>query len=280
MMNRYEIASSIDLFWCGMKLACLSLCFLALFCRGADVPSKDYPVGTIREEQTVDVNGVTETWRLQWSADPKPYCGAKEPDVSITCPCMGFAYGESGDLYLLRLRNGKAIDRLHLTPLYGEEPAAVVQRWPVDEKRDFKLAEREDFASIVSKRPTVQVMHLADYDHDGMRTEFYLQTESAPCGKSVGVVVGVARNNERLHVFGTASNPSKPLYLQKHEWEALRAASSGPVDVIDWRCGDHGADTQTEVRLQWSVKGIEGKRREYSCPAKNEKRRLIREEPL
>ena len=270
-----------------MNLRILSICVLALFIWVAAVQPEDVgakkisaPALAIREEQHIVVGGVTETWRLQWGAAPKPHCGANESDLALTCPCMGFAYGESGDLYLVRLRNATEVDRLHLTPLFEEEEAAVVQRWPKDEKRDFKLSEREDFSDLVSKRPTVQVMQFDDYDHDGKRTEFYLQTEAAPCGKSVGIVVGLSTNSSRLHVFGTASNPSKPLYLQKREWRALRDASSGPVNMVDWSCGDHGADTQTEIRLQWSQEGIDGKRREYTCPSNNERRRLISERPL
>ncbi len=241
--------------------------------------STEYPTSTIREEQNIVVDGATETWRLQWAATPTPYCGADERDVSLTCPCMGFAYGESGDLYVTRLRNGIEIDRLRLTPIFGEYPA-VVQRWAVDDERDFKLSERDDFELIVGKRPTVQVMNFADYDHDGKRTEFYLQTEVAPCGKSVGVVIGLSTDNPRLHVFGTVSNPGKPLYLQKREWEALRDASSAPVRVLDWACGDHGADTETELQLRWSSQGVDGSRREYTCPSKNKSRSLISEIPL
>jgi len=271
-----------------MNQRVLSVCALALFCWVATVQSEDlkarevseYPAPTIREEQHIVVNGATETWRLLWKTAPKLYCGANESDVSLTCPCMGFAYGESGDLYLVRLRNGTEIDRLHLTPMFKEGGEAVVQRWPTDEDRHFPSADHEDFANLVSRRPTVQVMHLDDYDHDGKRTEFYLQTSTLPCGKSVGVVVGLSTNNTRLHVFGTASNPSKPLYLQRHEWQALRNASSGPVNTVDWPCGDHGADTQTEIQLQWSAEGINGKSREYTCPPNNEGRRLINERPL
>lgn len=242
--------------------------------------SAESPTPIIREEQTIVVNGATEMWRLQWAATPTPYCGANEADVSLTCPCMGFAYGESGDLYVTRLRDGIEIDRLRLTPLFGEQPAAVVQRRAADDERDFKLSERDDFELIVSKRPTVQVMSFADYDHDGQRTEFYLQTEAAPCGKSVGVVIGLSTDNPRLHIFGTVSNPGKPLYLQKREWEALRDASSAPVKILDWACGDHGADTETELRLRWSSQGVDGSRREYTCPSKNKSRSLISEIPL
>jgi hypothetical protein len=268
-----------------MNRRILSICVLALFIAGAvvqpeDLRPKKVSAPAIREEQHIVVSGMAETWPLQWSATPKPRCGANESDIALTCPCMGFAYGESGDLYLVRLRNGTEVDRLHLTPVFEEEKTAVVQRWPKDDERDFKLSERKDFSNLVSKRPTIQVMEFDDYDHDHKRTEFYLQTEAVPCGKSVGVVVGLSTNNARLHIFGTAANPSRPLYLQKREWQALRNASAGPVDIVDWSCGDHGADTQTEIRLQWSAKGIDGKRHEYTCPSNNERRRLISERPL
>ena len=59
------------------------------------VLSSEYPSSLVREEQTVSVDGVDETWRLQWATTPKPMCGADERDGSLTCPCMGFAYGES-----------------------------------------------------------------------------------------------------------------------------------------------------------------------------------------
>jgi hypothetical protein len=155
-----------------------------------------------------------------------------------------------------------------------------VQRWAADHERDFKLSQRDDFERVVGKRPTAQVMNFADYDHDGKPTEFYLQTEAAPCGKSVGVVIGLSTSNPRLHVFGTVANPDKPLYLQKREWEALRDASSAPVKLLHWACGDHGADAETELLLRWSPQGIDGSLREYTCPSKSRTRSLISEIPL
>ena len=64
-------------------------------------------------------------------------------------------------------------------------------------------------------------MEFIDYDHDGRRSEFYLKTDTLPCGKSVGVVVGVSRSNQKLHIFGTVSKPTQHLLLQKGIWEAL-----------------------------------------------------------
>jgi hypothetical protein len=248
---------------------------------------REYPATSIREEQSLEVDGVIETWRLQWMTAPKPLCGADKQDASLTCPCMGFAYGESGDLYLIRLRNGEEIDRLRLAPFFGKvfsgvegNSSAIVQRWPVDQARDYKLSSRDGFPKLVSRRLTVQVMHFADYDHDKKATEFFIQTEAAPCGKSIGVLVGLSATNSRLHVFGTASNPSKPLYLEKFEWEAIRNNSTGSINVVDWPCADHGAETQTELTLKWSINGIDGVRREYECPVNPKRRNLISEHPL
>jgi hypothetical protein len=247
--------------------------------------SSEYPRPEIREELTVVVDRVAETWQLRWTTPPKPVCGANEISMSMTCPCTGFAYGEAGDLYLLRLRNGSEIDRFHITPLFEEQfrnegDLAITQRWPVNEEEDDKAGlKNEDISAIVTKRPTVQVMHLGDYDHDGQATEFYLQTEAEPCGKSVGVVVGISKNNPRLHALGTTSAPDKPLYLQRREWEALRDAS-GPVEVLDWPCGDHGADTETTLRLNWTAQGIEGTRREFTCTPEGKPGELLNEKQL
>ena len=237
----------------------------------------EYPTRLVREEQHLNVGGYDEVWRLVWSADPKPYCEVS--DTSLTCPCTGFAYGEVGDLYVVRLRNGSEIDRLHLTPFFKETPGAAIQRWPVEEK-DWDLFERDDSSKVVEKRRVSQIMQFADYDHDGAATEFYLQTDALPCGKSLGLVVGISKQNPQLHAFGAASKPGEPLYLFKWEWEALRDAKSGPIKVLDWPCGDHGAETETDVELNWSAAGITAIQREYTCPTGEEERKLLGEEPL
>jgi hypothetical protein len=191
------------------------------------IRSNEYPSATVREEQAVTVNGVEERWQLVWSSVPKPYCDASDAG-SLTCPCMGFAYGETGDLFLIRIREGKEIDRLHLTPLFTESEEAVLQRWPVDYDKDFKAIDDPNFPATAKTRPIVRIMDFADYDHDGEKTEFYLQTLSLACGKRFGVVVGLSKKNRHLHAFGTASDPTKPLHLQKQEWRrfAMRPVRS------------------------------------------------------
>lgn len=182
---------------------------------------------------------------------------------------MGFAFGEGGHLTLVRIRDGTEIDHLDLTPFFeeefgGEGRIAIVQRWAADYDKDFEALDRQDFSALVAKRRIVQVMQFSDYDHDGWRSEFYLQTEAAPCGRSVGVVIGISKRHPHLHVFGTVSKPDKPLYMQKAEWNALGRAP-GPIEVVDWPCGDHGAETETRLRLRWTPEGVDGTRREYSA---------------
>jgi len=75
----------------------------------------------IREEEKVVVNGNPEVWRLQWKSPPEEAaCGPQDPLGATTCPCGGFAYAENGQLDLVRMRNGKEIDRLELTPLFEQ----------------------------------------------------------------------------------------------------------------------------------------------------------------
>jgi len=225
--------------------------------------------GLVREEKSVVVDGATEVWRLVWKRAPRPACGPDDPG-SFTCPCFGFAFGERGQLDLVRMRDGREIDRLHLTPLFGHDdfpfvpPEALVQRW---ERRDRDFVASDDdlrFTRRVRGRPVVSVMNLADYDHDGQSTEFFLQTGVLPCGKRMGVVIGLSPGNQRLHAFGSALHPGKPLDLQKEQWDAL-GSSAGPVRVIDWGCGDHGSETEGEVELQATSAGIRAVHREFEC---------------
>jgi hypothetical protein len=245
------------------------------------IPAVAGPV--VREEQRIVVNGVPEIWRLEWKSPPKPACGAVENSVAITCPCSGFAYGESGQLDLVRLVNNREIERFALTPFFKDAPtderfAAVVQRWELQEK-DGDVPDSKEFAEQVSLRPVVRIMRFADYNHDGMSAEFYLQTETLPCGKHSGIVIGVTPSNPKLHVFATALHPNKPLILQKTEWDSLlKQPQAG--QTLDWGCGDHGSDTETDMELRATDGKIRGIRREYKCTEAGNRGMLISEKPF
>jgi hypothetical protein len=181
------------------------------------------------------------------------------------------------------MRERAVIDRMAITPLFeelfsGTGAVAIVQRWEQDFEHDSEVINAPDFAQRLAKRPTEQVMHFADYDHDRQATEFYLQTD-AHSGHMWGVVMGISKMNPRLHVFGTAFHPDQPLHLQQEEWEALRDAT-GPIEVLDWQCGDHGAEEHTTVMLRWTAKGIEGAMRIYACGPDGKPGKLLSEEPL
>jgi hypothetical protein len=236
----------------------------------------------IREEQKIVVNGISELWRLEWKSPPKSVCGPADLSSSITCPCSGFAFGESGPLDLVRLTNDREIDRLELSPLFeklfADQDGALIQRWMTQEK-DFEFLEKESAAFVkqVQIRPAVKIMDFADYNHDGKSTEFFLQTSVEPCGKITGVVVGLDGTHPKLHPFGTAAHPDKPLVIQKREWEALLKAT-GPIEVLDWRCGDHGGEIESNMELSATNGSIRAIRREYECTEKGNRGRFLREE--
>lgn len=276
-----------DLAWDIMLRGLLGLLLLAAIVGGGDPrfrsqsPAPPQAASSlVREEQTMRVGGITEVWRLEWKSPPRPACAPEDADSSLTCPCSGFAFGESGQLDLVRTANDKEIERLELTPLFEEvfadQDGAIVQRWEVLDK-DLEESRTETFAARVRSRPVVRIMHFADYNHDGAATEFFLQTGVEPCGKLTGIVIGLTQRNPRLHAFGTVLHPDKPLVLQKREWQALLEAK-GRVEVRDWACGDHASEIEVDLELSAANKGIRVIRREYACLENDHRGQLIRKE--
>lgn len=237
-----------------------------------------------REEAAVRVGATPERWALEWRQPPRPVC-APDDAGATTCPCAGFAYGEMGELDLVRRRPGRPNERLALTPFFreGENPGwqkqlAVLQRWPVLES-DYAAMDSVDLGPAVRARPVTRVMILRDYDHDGRSTEFLLQVGTLPCGKRQAVLLGVSAANPSLHAFTSVAHPERPLVLGMHLWELLRL-SGGSATGVEWPCGDHGADTQTEVRLSAGPAGIDGVRSEHQCTGGNARGRRISSERI
>ncbi|HET7464153.1 MAG TPA: hypothetical protein VFJ82_23045 [Longimicrobium sp.] len=238
--------------------------------------------GVVREETVVRMGATPERWALVWRRPPRPACGPEEPEMALTCPCTGFAYGEAGELDLVRRRPGQAEERLALTPLFREaggdgpgdiDSLAVLQRWPVREP-DVEAMDGEGLPRAIRARRAVRVMALGDYDHDGRATEFLLQVGTLPCGKRQAVLVGVSRANSSMHVFRSQGHPGQPLVLPTYVWERLRR-SGGRATIVEWPCGDHGAETETDVSLWAGPAGIDGTRAEYECTAGTSRGRLL-----
>lgn len=225
----------------------------------------------VREERTVVVAGAKEQWRLEWRAAPAPVCGPEgDPmDEWALCPCAGFEFGEAGELDLVRTRPGAPEERLPLTPLFADGetpgPGAVLPRWPLL-KGDEEAAERAGFAAAVKKRPVSSILKVADYDHDGMATEFVLQVSSGPCGHRPSILVGFDSRTKRLRAFASVEDPKSPFVLERpSDWEKVRQAP-GRISLVQYGCGDHGTEVEETVTVWTDARGLHARRGTKACP--------------
>ena len=224
----------------------------------------------VREDHEVRVDSIAEHWLLVWQSPPQPVCGPEDPAWS-TCPCQGFAFGEMGRLDLVRRRPSHPDEKFPLAPVfsYGEVPSAqydggaALQRWPVLNTDDFDN-HSVAFAKQVRHRPSVQAIHVGDYDHDGRATEFPLWIASGPCGHNGVVIIGLSRRQPWFHAFTSIAHQDRPLVLDLFIWDEL-LHSHGQIAATQVACGDHGSEEETEVRLVASPRGIDATRLTYVC---------------
>jgi hypothetical protein len=256
-----------------------------LWPRSATAPVTPAGPSVVREEIAVRVGATKERWALVWRHAPAPACGPEDTARALTCPCEGFAYGEQGELDLVRRVPGRAEERLALTPLFreGENPTeaeglAILQRWPVKDS-DYEVTDSVGFAADVRARPVTRTMMLGDYDHDGKATELLVQVGASPCGHRAAVLVGLSNAQPSLHAFSSVGHPTRPLVLEPHIW-ALLLGASGKFTGVEVQCGDHAAETRTEVELQVGPSGIDGTRVQYECAPGGARGRLVRSERI
>jgi hypothetical protein len=234
-------------------------------------PAADTPQQTIREERVVNVGGTEEVWRLIWLGKISPVCGPEDIESAITCPCSGIAYGESGDLVLVRLRNGSEVDRMPLNPPFSKYDyprpgeSALLPRRPL-EIEDLNRFLRGDPKLLleIERRELPPILQLADYDRDGMATEFLIQVETLPCGKHEFASVGISAGKPRLHALATRAHPNSPLVMTGRAWAAL-AEGGEPRSVTTWRCGDHASDVREELVVSATKGDIRVRHRSFKC---------------
>jgi hypothetical protein len=247
---------------------CISACLLAVVVAG------ETPEIYVREESAVAVRGVEELWQLVWIGKPSEVCGPDKIDEAITCPCAGFAYGEYGDLWLIRMRGGKEVERMDLGSIFArsEYPQASaghgtgsVQRWPM-QYNDFERYSHGDpnLQAEIRQRPLVPVMRFADYNHDGNATKFLLQVGTLPCAKQQFAAIGVSKDNPQLHALSSAELPNVPLIMSADAWFALLPGRA-PQSIVTSECADHGGDTRRELVVSGSGGVIHVTERQTRC---------------
>jgi len=203
----------------------------------------------VREWRAVVVDGVEEIWRVRFVTPSR--APAAIPEGEWTCPDGFYARFDRGRAVLERLRDGVVIDRFH-TPceVLGEDHGCSTELlipWHIDPS----VHDRPVPGSTVERLPWITFLDLADYDHDGRATEVAIDVGHLVCGHSNSVVVGITRDNARLHVLHWANGERMALPRGSWAWDEVRARSRG--EMVTWGCGDHGYDG--EERLRWWPSG-------------------------
>jgi hypothetical protein len=227
-----------------------------------------------RESHKLVVDGVEEVWKLVWTGKVQPVCSINDLEMSYTCPCSGFAYGEGGSMDLVRLRGGKELERLKIGPLFDEAEhpdvpgvshPAILARWPTASKDIDKIhGASAALIAAIQKRKPVLVLKFADYAHNG-GAAFLIQTGTLPCGHDMVVAVGTEPGRRTAHTLTSIEGPKTPLVLPRRGWELL-AASPGPHRLTETQCGDHGADERTDLILAARNGKISVRMEQFTCP--------------
>ena len=213
----------------------------------------------LREEKTIEIDGVKETWRLEWLRPAAPTCMGDEGIAS--CPCAAFAFGEVGDLDLVRTKPGAPEERMHLSDLFDDRDAKLARWAPTAAERK---AIKAPTATELQSRPVVTIMTFGDYDHDGRATEFVLPIGSGPCGHVQAVVIGIEKLNPKLHAFGSAEKPTEPIVLDRPgDWDKVKAKL--PADLVQSPCGDHAAEVETHIVVTADAKGLHASTTTKKC---------------
>ncbi len=205
----------------------------------------------MREKHAVEVDGVKETWSLEW-LDAVP-AGVPETDWLFPVTGRFGDFGEVGELSVVRARPGAPEERLALG-------TRSLPRWPGDENDGDMMN-----AAEVMKRREIPAVRFGDYDHDGNAAEFPLLAEIHPPG-TFGedrrtILVGIDRRTGRLGVLGDVRHPDRPITM--NTWEPL--LRENPAEIVQSGCGDHGRSHEEAYLVRAAADGLHVKVRYHDC---------------
>lgn len=229
------------------------------------------PENLVREEKEIIVAGKKEHWRLEWKTAPSLACF---DDGWLSCPCQNVAFGEIGDLYVIRRREGAPEERALLEGM-------ALQHWPVYEADAERYAVAMDL-EVARKRPSIPILEFEDYDHDGRATEFIIDHGSSPCMAHETMVVGSTLRNAKPHLFTVKGHPDTPLTLNgRWQWEAIRDASIAQlnrgIELTQSVCGNHGSGAEYTYFVRRIGDEFEVTARTYICNGPNDTRGTLLE---
>ena len=122
----------------------------------------------------------------------------------------------------------------------------------------------------------VPVLEMGAYADGTAALQFLLQIDSGPCGHRAYVAISVTESRPELHALTSIAHPKRPLIMGRQAWQLL-LSGAGQHRVVEWGCGDHGSDVQTELVLSAINGQIDVKRLEYRCEDNDRRGVLISE---
>lgn len=229
-------------------------------------PMRGWPAGyspsMIRDRVEVDIGQGPETWLLRWKKAPKPACFTAE--ARKLARCLGLAGpGESGPIEIVRVRDGAEVAASDLTPIFGQEDAPVIARFPPGVRFSAKA---------LTEAKATKVMDLRDYNQDGRAAEFVLvgryNPRRGPPLDRIGHLTGLSPNGGGLFSYAIEGTGT---------WESVRTMTD-TFELVLIPCNDHASDLEYVDVFTRTPRGVTREMRKYRCLPTGARGRLAESE--
>ncbi len=199
----------------------------------------------IRESHRVMVDGVEEEWRVRFETSSRP--SEEQDDEGGTCLDAFARRHDERPAVIERLRNGVVVDSLRNACMSGDSGGGCFPHLLIPRRVQSTMRQPSPTPAQLERTPWITVLDIGDYNHDGRAWEFALNIGYLICGHPVSAVIGITRDQPRLHTLRWADNQPMALINDLRQWDAVRAHPRG--EMVIWGCWDHGYGA--EKRLRW-----------------------------